>query len=50
LSLLSLNLLLDATVKVATSLGARVISARAGRSHQMNLGANVAKGKILGVA
>jgi len=38
---------LDATVKVATSLGARVISARAGRSHQMNLGANVAKGKIL---
>jgi rSAM/selenodomain-associated transferase 2 len=38
---------LDATVQLAKSLGAKVVSSIAGRSCQMNLGADVANGDIL---
>ncbi|MGC8711196.1 MAG: TIGR04283 family arsenosugar biosynthesis glycosyltransferase [Leptodesmis sp.] len=38
---------LDATVQIAESLGAKVVNSTAGRSHQMNLGADVARGDIL---
>ena len=38
---------LDATVQIAKSLGAKVINSTAGRSHQMNRGADVASGDIL---
>jgi len=37
----------DNTVKIAEALGARVISSAQSRAHQMNSGANVAKGNIL---
>ena len=38
---------LDATVQIAKSLGAKVINSTAGRSHQMNRGADVASSDIL---
>lgn len=38
---------LDATVQIAESLQAKVVSSTAGRSQQMNLGAEVARGDIL---
>ncbi len=37
----------DATVAVAVALGAKVLVATGGRSHQMNVGAAAAKGRIL---
>jgi len=38
---------LDATIQVAEALGAKAINSTAGRSRQMNLGADVASGDIL---